>query len=332
MRHPGARIEACFATDASFRLQDYLPEAAAASIPVLPMAQFEQTAARVKTVFLATPAEVSAELAPRALEQGADVIDLSGAFRLGAAEAASWYGLESSKFPGFGQALLSQASYGLVPWAGPVAGASGPRLVSNPGCYATAVLMALLPLLKAGLIDPATLVIDAKSGTSGAGRKAAENLLFGEVSGDCLPYKVGKHQHLPEIQKYATELAGVAIDPMFTTHLLPVHRGIIAGLYARVRAGVGLAQVETAFEQAYAGYGLARFGRIQGEARQLLSLKRVVGSARTEIRFELQGDKLYVFSLIDNLLKGAAGQAVENFNRLEDLPLTTALNELEGVL
>lgn len=329
LKHPGARIEACFATDASFAPSDYLPEANAEKIAVLPMNAFKDVASRVKVVFLATPAEVSAELAPVALSQGAHVIDLSGAFRLSSEEAKEWYGL---KFEGESLTALTQASYGLVPWVGPVAGSSRPRLVSNPGCYATAVLMALIPLLRAGLINPEGLVIDAKSGASGAGRKAAENQLFCEVEGDCLPYKVGCHQHLPEIRKHAAEFAGVAIDPMFSTHLLPVRRGIIAGIYARTRSGVSAAQVDQAFGEAYSGYSLARWGRIEGGARQLLSLKRVAGSARTEIRYELKGDKLYVFSLIDNLLKGAASQAVENFNRLLDFPPTASLLELEGIL
>jgi N-acetyl-gamma-glutamyl-phosphate reductase len=223
------------------------------------------------------------------------------------------------------ESLLSSAGYGLVPWAAPIAGRS--RLIANPGCYATSVLMALLPLLKERLIEPETLVIDAKSGASGAGRKAAENLLFTEVDGECLPYKVGKHQHLPEIRRFAREFAGVEIDPMFVTHLLPVRRGIISGLYARLVSGVTQADVTAAFERAYSSYPLVRFG-----AAESLSLKRVVGSARTHIGFTVRGSQLYCFSLIDNLMKGAASQAVENFNRLFDLPAETALLDREGLL
>jgi N-acetyl-gamma-glutamyl-phosphate reductase len=323
MRHPAAELAACFAGESTFKPADYLPEAAAAALPVLAMDKFEETAARVRVIFLATPAEVSAELAPKALARGTDVIDLSGAFRLDRDGARAWYGLEAVP--------PAQATYGLVPWAGPQSGAA-PRLVANPGCYATAVLMALLPLLREGLIEPGTLVIDAKSGATGAGRKAAENLLFCEVEGGCLPYKVGRHQHLPEIRKVARELGGAEIDPLFTTHLLPVRRGIIAGLYARASTGVTHESIQSAYAKAYDHYPLLRFGRAEGAARQLLGLQRIAGSARTEIRYELVDGKLYVFSLIDNLLKGAASQAVENFNRLYDLPLTTALTEMEGVL
>ena len=327
LKHPNAEIQACFATDAAFSVSDYLPEIGANGIPVLAMDKFEETVGKVDTVFLATPAEVSAKLAPQALRAGAHVVDLSGAFRLSAEAAQQWYGLSADDF-----ATLAQAEYGLVPWAGPSLKKKGPKLVSNPGCYATAVLMGLLPLLKKGLIDPATLVIDAKSGATGAGRKAAESLQFCEVEGECLPYKVGKHQHLPEIREHAEKLTGTAIDPMFVTHLLPVRRGILAGIYARTPQGIDLEQIAKAYTDSYQGYDLVRHGQVDESKRQLLTLKRIAGSARCEIRYELKGNQLYVFSIIDNLMKGAASQAVENFNRLHDFPLTAVLNEFEGIL
>ena len=326
LKHPKVKIEVCFATDAEFTLSDYLPENEASRISILPMDQFDSIAAGVNTVFLATPAEVSMKLAPRALKLGADVIDLSGAFRLSSAAAREWYGLSEE-----GQSCLSQAEYGLTPWVGPSV-KKGPRLISNPGCYATACLMALLPILKDGVIDPSTLVIDAKSGATGAGRKAAENLLFAEVEGDCLPYKVGKHQHLPEIREHAARFASIEVDPMFVTHLLPVRRGILAGLYAKVKPGISLGAIDEAYRRAYDGYSLVRFGAVDESKRHQLTLKRVVGSARSEIRYELKGNHLYVFSFIDNLMKGAASQAIENFNRLYDFPLTAVLDNIEGVL
>ena len=197
--------------------------------------------------------------------------------------------------------------------------------------------MAIVPLLKAGLIKPETLVIDAKSGTSGAGRKAAENLLFNEVDGECLPYKVGAHQHLPEICEATAALSGVAIDPFFTTSLLPVRRGIIAGIFARLASGSTGADVEAAYAKAYANYPLVRHGAISGLGSAVaksaaLTLKRVVGTPRAHLHFEAVGDKLYLFSLIDNLLKGAASQAVENLNWLYDLPSDSGLTGKEGIL
>ena len=199
--------------------------------------------------------------------------------------------------------------------------------------------MALIPLIQA--IRTEALVIDAKSGASGGGKRASENLLFAEVEGECLPYKIGKHQHLPEIAHHVKALTGHAIDPMFTTHLLPVNRGIITGLYARlnpsfISGGTGAQaqeKIATLFTEAYAGYSLVTTGAV---SPKLLSLKRVVGTARSSISFSVDtegdGDKLYVFSTLDNLMKGAASQAVENFNRLLDLPLATGLiaNEEEN--
>lgn len=325
LKHPEANLVAGFATDTAFKLSDYMPEQSAASVPVLSMKELEAVACDLNTVFLATPAEVSLELAPKLLTKGVNVIDLSGAFRLRAEAYPKWYGFEHTA-----AALLSKAHFGLSPFAGPAASGGKATLVSNPGCYATAVLMALIPLMKEKLIAPESLVIDAKSGTSGAGRKASEGMLFTEVEGECLPYKVAKHQHFPEICRYAETFAGTApgsFDPMLTTSLINVRRGIIAGLYARLKPGAGAKQVQAAYEKSFSGYPLVRFGEDTS-----LSLKRVVGSARTHINYKVDGDKLYVFSLIDNLLKGAASQAVENFNALNDLPVATALTDMEGLL
>lgn len=319
LRHPGAELTACFANEKSFALSDYLPEAAAEQVSVVPLTEIEQM--KLDCVFLATPAEASLELAPKLAQGNRNVIDLSGAYRLRADDYKKWYGFEHTS-----PTLLEKAAYGLAPLSSP----KGAKLVSNPGCFATSVLMALVPLLRTGLIDPSRITIDSKSGTSGAGRKAAENLLFTEVDGDCLPYRVGKHQHLPEIIRYAKALGGVDIDPHFVTNLLPTRRGIISGIYADLRDGVTVEDVTEAYESAYAGYSLVKFGPIQGAKG--LSLRQVTGSARTHIRYEVVGEKLYLFSLIDNLLKGAASQAVENFNRLYDFPVDLGLEDMEGVL
>ena len=321
MKHPHAELVAGFATESTFKLSDYMPEEKAAAVPIFALKELEAMAPKLNTVFLATPANVSAELAPKLLNAGVHAIDLSGAFRLAPALYPQWYGFEHPH-----PELCKKAEYGLVPWSQPTS-AKGPRLISNPGCYATSVLLALIPLLKNKLVDSTSLVIDAKSGTSGAGRKAAEGMLFTEVEGECLPYKIAKHQHFPEICGYVEKFAGNSVDPHFSTSLLNVRRGIISSIYARLTKGTTAAQITAAYEQAYKGYPLVKFG---GDVS--LSLKRVVGSARAHIHFKADGEKLYVFSLIDNLLKGAASQAVENFNRLNDWPAQTALVDMEGVL
>jgi N-acetyl-gamma-glutamyl-phosphate reductase len=322
LTHPAARLTACFSTDALYKLSDLLPEPAATNVPVLRLQELVSTKG-LDAVFLATPAEVSMELAPKLLEAGMSVIDLSGAFRLEAAQYPKWYGFEHKS-----AGALAEARYGLVPWAKP-SEAKKPALISNPGCYATAALTAILPVLAQGLLEPETLVIDAKSGTSGAGKKAAENLLFTEVDGDCLPYKVAAHQHLPEIIRHSKIFAGADIDPAFSTHLLPVKRGITAAVYARVKKGVTASKIAGAYAEAYESYPLVRHG---APAPALLSLRKVVGSARAHVAHHLDGEKLYIYSAIDNLLKGAASQAVENLNALLGLPVTTGLLDKEGTL
>ncbi len=341
MKHPEAELVACFAHDAAFALSDYLPEAAAKDVPVFPLKDLESVLPNLDCVFLATPAEASLELAKKILEHKdskASVVDLSGAFRLQAGTEAEktakfelWYKAKHTA-----QDQLEVASYGLVPFAKPISGAKS--LVSNPGCYATAVLMGIVPLLKAKAIKANTLVIDAKSGTTGAGRKASESQLFAEVDGECLPYRVGKHQHLPEITEWAEAFGGQAIDPFFNTHLLSVRRGIIASMYAELAEGVDAQKISEAFVSSYSNYPLARVTKLDDkEAQELapslsLSLKRVAGTARVHISYQVVGRKLYLFSLIDNLLKGAASQAVENFNSLHDFPVALGLEEMEGQL
>jgi N-acetyl-gamma-glutamyl-phosphate reductase len=198
--------------------------------------------------------------------------------------------------------------------------------------------MGIIPHLKEKVIEPASLVIDAKSGTTGAGRKAAEGQLFAEVEGECLPFRVGKLQHLREITEWAQAFSGQAIDPFFNTHLLPVRRGIIASMYGKLAKGATADSVEQAFAKAFEGYPLARVTRLDAKEGQdlspalSLSLKRVAGTARVHVSYQVVGEKLYLFSLIDNLLKGAASQAVENFNSLHDYPAALGLETMEGTL
>jgi N-acetyl-gamma-glutamyl-phosphate reductase len=339
LKHPETELVGCFAQDSSWRLSHLLPEAAAQTVPTWSMADFDSHLEDLHTIFLATPAEVSLELAPKALQHNVNVIDLSGAFRLkqGTNEERlqkyqTWYGIQHSHVE-----LLLKAEYGLQPFQRPTP-QEGARLIANPGCYATAVLMAALPLLESGLINSESLVVDAKSGTSGGGRKANEALLFTEIEGECFPYKVGKHQHWPEIVEAAWLFAHEEIAPFFTTYLMNLRRGIVASVYATLQSPKATnaeneARIQSAYAEAYSGYDLVRFGALgKPETDALLSLKRVVGSARTHITFRVDGEKLYVFSTLDNLVKGAAGQAVENFNRLLDRPLSLGLSALEGVL
>lgn len=355
LQHPTFSLRSCYATSA-FELSQYIDDQEIQfqqnhqghAVQCLAFAQNKSAAESLgelsdstSVVFLATPAETSLELAPHLLSQGKTVIDLSGAFRLKKHDYKKWYSMNHNQSD-----LLQSAKYGLMPWnqasknlsANQKHSLSGnpAQLIANPGCYATAILMALLPLIKNNLIQLETIVIDAKSGTSGAGRKAAENLLFTEVADDVLPYKVGRHQHWPEIVEAVFALTGEMISPMMTTHLLPVRRGITSAIYARVQPNVTSEKIYQAYAEAYQNYELLKWNDLNNtslkkSSSSLLSLRKVVGTANTHISFDLVGDQLYVFSLIDNLLKGAASQAVENLNALTGQPLDFGL-QIKGIL
>lgn len=276
-------------------------------------------------VFLCTPNEISMALAPRALSQGCDVIDLSGAFRLRAEDYPEWYGFEHDEAE-----LLDKAFYALQPW---VRGhndwpkrAESPALVSNPGCYASAVELLLLPLLKEKIIDSQRISIDAKSGTSGAGKKADSSLLFTEIFGDFKPYKVGKHQHWPEIVQSARDFGGAVIEPAFVTELLPVERGISVCSFLEWAESVPKEErTEDRLMAAYKKYYEAFPDILLEGSSGNLSLKEVQRTNRIKIVPTVSFGKPLVFSMIDNLGRGAAGQALMNAFELYGMEIPEVL-------
>lgn len=248
-----------------------------------------------RVVFLATSAEVSLDLAPRLRARGVSVIDLSGAFRLrDVASYPKWYAFEHHA-----PELLEQAHYGMPELFGPP---PSEGLVANPGCYPTATVLALAPLLRAGLIDPSGIIVDAKSGVTGAGRQAKEAYSFSEVEGDFRAYKLLSHQHTPEIAQ-----ACAVTSLTFTAHLLPVRRGILVTSYAKPRAGKE--QLVAALRAAY-----ERAPFVEITAPEEVTLASVVGTNMCRIGVAANDDVVLVVSAIDNLVKGAAGQAVQNMN------------------
>jgi len=259
-------------------------------------------------VLLCTPAEVSLELAPRVLAAGAKVVDLSGAFRLeDAAAYPAHYGFAHTHAD-----LLKSAAYGLPElFRDRLRGA---RLIANPGCYATAAALALAPLLKARLVElePGDLIVDAASGVTGAGRKASEEYSFAELADDFRAYRVLRHQHTPEIAQTLGRAAGTPApgELTFTPHLLPLRRGILATCYARLRPGVAAGSVAAAFADAY---GPEPFVDVAASA-DAVSLKAVVGTNQCLVGAACSGRRVVVVSALDNLVKGAAGQAVQNLN------------------
>jgi N-acetyl-gamma-glutamyl-phosphate reductase len=260
-------------------------------------------------VFLATPHEVSAEVVPEIRERlpGARVIDLSGAFRLGSADYPRWYGFEHPC-----PELLPEAVYGLTEWCnGELEGA---RLVANPGCYATSALLALKPI--AAFLDPGQPVVcDSKSGVSGAGKRADLAYSFTELFGNSKAYAAGTHRHEPEI---VTHVGGGPIELSFVPHLLPIPRGILSTIHVGFARAIEPGDLEAAYGRAYGSHRLVRV-LPPGE---LPDLKAVVGTPRAEIGFSIlaSGRRAVVVCVLDNLLKGAASQAVQNFNRMAGFP------------
>jgi N-acetyl-gamma-glutamyl-phosphate reductase len=259
-----------------------------------------------KTVFLSTPHEASIELAPELVDAGLRVVDLSGAFRFRDPETFSkWYKLEAPP-----SELLAEAVYGLPEiYADQLPTA---RIIANPGCYATSVILGLKPLVDANWIARERgIVCDCKSGASGAGKEPKRELNFVEVDENFRAYGLFTHRHTPEV----TEHLGLSLDDiMFTTHLLPVARGILSTLYVWLDSARQASDVESLYRQFYAGQPMVRIW----PAGKLPELQHVTNSNFCDIGFALDdtGRRLTVISCLDNLGKGAAGQAVQNLNAM----------------
>ena len=273
---------------------------------------------------LCTPVDGSLDLVPGLLAAGVRVVDFSGAFRLRHAAAfRAAYGLEH-RHP----EILAEAVYG-IPELGAREALAKARLVANPGCYPTAAALALVPLLRDGLLGSEAPVVDAASGTTGAGRKATEEMSFSEVMDDFRAYRVLRHQHTPEIAQTLSQAAGRDVALTFTAHLLPLRRGILATCYVRLAEGATAREVASAFSHNYAEEPFVKLASSADE----VSLKSVVGTNRCQIGFAAGGPdrgRLVVISAIDNLVKGAAGQAVQNLNLMLGWPETSGLEDLRG--
>jgi N-acetyl-gamma-glutamyl-phosphate reductase len=272
----------------------------------------------VEVLFLATPHEVSRTLAPEAVERGVRVIDLSGAWRLQREEHRSVYGFHDAD-PHRAATLAGHAVYGLPELNRErIAGA---RLVANPGCYATSVILALAPLLRAGLVDRERGIIsDSKSGVSGAGKEPSARTHFVSVADNLSAYSVFGHRHVGEILE---QLELQAAEFTFTPHLLPIPRGILSTIYLRLRQPATAADVEACFREFYAGRAWVRVFT----PPQLPQIQFSLHSNYCDLGFCLADDgrRLVLISCVDNLLKGAAGQAVQNMN------LMYGWNEEEGL-
>jgi N-acetyl-gamma-glutamyl-phosphate reductase len=300
-RHPNVRLEAAMSSsaDSAARPLPRLNRVWNGTVEPLDVDRLGRT---LDLAFLAVPEQAAADLAPPLVDRGVRVIDLSGAFRIKDPGArARWYPATRS--------LPAGAAYGLTEHY--KADVRHAALVANPGCYPTAALLSLLPLVRAGLLDStAGVVVDAKSGVSGAGRAPTDRTHFSENHGSVAAYGVLAHRHVAEMEQ---ELGA---DVTFVPHLVPLDRGILETIYTRAARGTTESQIADAFASAY---GDEPFVRITGDA--LPEIKHVAWTNFCDIgwRFEPLTRRLVIVSCLDNLVKGAAGQAVQNFNVAFDL-------------
>jgi N-acetyl-gamma-glutamyl-phosphate reductase len=318
LRHPALETPVFYVRDANGTrcLSERFPQFRGwGEAPLRPLSVEAISSSSAGTVFLATPHGVSSELAPTLLEAGLRVIDLSGAFRFPAAETfTSWY-----KLPAPHAGWLAEAAYGIPElYSEQIARA---RLVANPGCYATSVILALRPLTESGWIAPySSVVCDCKSGASGAGKDPRRDLHFVEVDENFKAYGLFTHRHTPEILEH-TGLSESQV--VFTTHLLPLARGILSTIYVTLDLPRTGADVEALFRKFYAGRPMVRMW----PCGTLPELQHVAHTNFCDIGFALDSSlrRLVLISCLDNLGKGAAGQAVQNLNHMLGIEEQTSL-------
>ncbi|MEQ1814557.1 MAG: N-acetyl-gamma-glutamyl-phosphate reductase [Candidatus Nitrotoga sp.] len=268
-------------------------------------------------VFFATPNGIAMQEVPALLKAGVRVIDLAADFRIQDVSLwEKWYGMKHAC-----PQLIEQAIYGLPEVNR--AEIRQARLVANPGCYPTAVQLGFIPLLEAGLIDYNNLIADAKSGVSGAGRRAEIDTLLAEAGDNFKAYKVAGHRHLPEIEQGLARAAGHDVGLTFVPHLTPMIRGIHATLYARIGRE---AELQALYELRYKDEPFVDV-MPAGSHPETRSV-RGANVCRIALHRPQQGNVLVILSVIDNLVKGAAGQAVQNMNIMFGLPETTALTNI----
>ncbi|HEX9269580.1 MAG TPA: N-acetyl-gamma-glutamyl-phosphate reductase [Candidatus Limnocylindria bacterium] len=274
--------------------------------------------ADAEVVFSALPAGEAAKLAPSWLAEGRRLVDIGSDFRLRDPLAYDrWYGY-THPTPG----LLAEAVYGLTELAR--ARLAGARVIANPGCYPTASLLALAPAVRHGLIEP-DVIVDAKSGVSGAGHIVDDAYLYGTVDESVRAYGVPRHRHTPEIAQGLGTLGDDAtVRVTFTPHLIPMTRGLLATCYATLRDGVTLAQVTEAYAHDYAGEPFVRVTATFPPTKATLGSNWCLVHATVDE----ENRRLVAVGVLDNLVKGAAGQAVQNFNVLCGLPETLGLEAL----
>jgi N-acetyl-gamma-glutamyl-phosphate reductase len=315
--HPGVELTAVYSRQyAGVPFTDIYPSLSGVTDLVCEELSIESACGKADVVFMALPHKLPMELVPVCIRKGVKVIDLSADFRLRDAQVYEAH-YQQHTAPD----LLAKAVYGLSEIN--TERIRTADLVANPGCYPTSVLLPLAPLLKANLIDVESIIVDSKSGVSGAGRSPSLTVHFCEVNESLKPYKVATHRHNPEMEEHAGAIAGRPVKITFAPHLVPVTRGMLSTIYTRPIVKIDEDDIQRCIEDFYGGRSfIRRLGR-----KRMPDMLHVRGSNYCDIGFTLDKSRgcLILASAIDNLIKGAAGQAVQNMNIMLGLDERTGL-------
>ncbi len=318
LSHPEVEINTIVSpSNAGTNVHDVFPHLTNIQVSQFEALDIEDLASESDVIFFATPAGVSSQSVPSLLNKGVPMIDLSGDFRLKNGDLyEKWYNHSSPP-----EGALTEAVYGLSEYY--PEDIKSANLIANPGCYPTATLLGLLPIIQKGWADPSSLIIDGKSGLSGAGRKTSLTAHYSEVNENVSAYKLGKHQHIPEIEQVISNQIGEDVKVSFSTHLVPLTRGMMCSMYVNLSHDQSEAEVIDLYQSIYEDHPFIRVM----PAGKWPSTKGVSGSNYCDIGLSVdpRTNRLTIISVIDNLMKGAAGQAVQNMNLRFGYPETSGL-------
>lgn len=313
LRHPHAQITALTSREETVPVHQVHPSLSGLLDISLENLTPKELAGRAQYVFSCLPHTASAKIVPELLQQGLKVIDFSADYRLDSSELFKQWYEEDHPDP----ARLGKVPYGLPElFRHEIIGAD---LIANPGCYPTSAILPLVPILKTGLIEPNHIIIDSKSGVSGAGRKPKRTNLYPECNESIAAYAIGTHRHTPEIEQIVTTGAGQKIQAVFTPHLTPMDRGILSTIYAKATKSIIKKDL---MDVLHASYENEPFVHV---VDHLPATKDVSGTNHVHISARVVGDCVIIVSAIDNLIKGASGAAVQNFNLMAGYTETMAL-------
>ncbi|GCE65428.1 N-acetyl-gamma-glutamyl-phosphate reductase [cyanobiont of Ornithocercus magnificus] len=322
--HPGFSITFLGGDrSAGYRWSDLVPSLPLPGNPVVDQMDVDRIAESADFAVLGLPSGLASQIVPGLLNRGVRVVDLSADYRYRSLDV--WrqvYIQESLQLERQDYELCREAVYGLPEWQGPSVFSA--RLVAAPGCFPTASLLSLLPFLKQGLIETEGLIIDAKTGTSGGGRFPKEHLLLAEASESIAPYGVIGHRHTSEIEQIASEVAGHSIQIQFTPHLVPMVRGLLATVYARLRdPGITAEDCTTVLQTVYQNYDCIAI--LPVGTYPATKWVRYTNRALLSVQVDNRTSRLILMSAVDNLVKGQAGQGVQCLNLMAGFDATTSL-------